>query len=177
VCVADIQEEKGKRFVEDLQKRYGSGHAIFSTCDVTKETDFRNTFDETLKAFLKIDLLVNNAGVSFCEAKRILQVNTLGTLNGCQTAIDYMSKSSGGNGGIVINIASIVGLMPCPEAPVYAATKHFIVGLTRSYGASVHYSEHGITFSALCPSIIETEMAARAKELLQKRPKRWSAIM
>jgi len=57
-----------------------------------------------------------------------------------------MGKDEGGKGGVVVNIASIVGLAPFACAPVYAATKHAVVGLTRSFGVSIAYSNVGILY-------------------------------
>jgi NAD(P)-dependent dehydrogenase (short-subunit alcohol dehydrogenase family) len=64
-----------------------------------------------------------------------------GTLLGLQ----YMGKDKGGKGGVVVNIASIVGMAPLAGSPVYVATKHAVIGLTRSFGVSTAHSNVGVT--------------------------------
>jgi len=63
-----------------------------------------------------------------------------GTLLGLQ----HMGKDEGGNGGVVVNISSIAGLYPFSGGPIYDATKHAVIGLTRSFGVSTLYSHVGI---------------------------------
>jgi 15-hydroxyprostaglandin dehydrogenase (NAD) len=72
-----------------------------------------------------------------------------GTLLGLQ----YMGKDEGGKGGVVVNISSTAGLIPGSSCPVYAATKHAVIGLTRSFGVSTAYNNVGILYwgrEALC---------------------------
>lgn len=157
VCVADLQEEKGRQFVKEQQEIYGAQNAIFTACDVTKDDSYKGIFEFTLKEFKRIDVVVNNAGIIHEQnARKTVDVNLMGPILGCQLAFQYMGKSKGGKGGIVINMASIVGFLPCHALPIYCATKHAVVGLTRSYGTPYHLERDGIIFSALCPSFTDT---------------------
>lgn len=157
VCLADVNEEKGKDSLAELQKKYGADKVIFVKCNVRSEASFEETFSETQKEFGRIDLLVNNAAiVDEFNYRPVIEVNLVGTIIGCQLAFKFMGTSNGGKGGVVINVASAAGLIKSAFLPVYTATKHGIVGLTRSYGDPYHLDLNGILFMALCPTAIRT---------------------
>ncbi|KAF8781891.1 15-hydroxyprostaglandin dehydrogenase [NAD(+)] like protein [Argiope bruennichi] len=157
VCIADIQESKAEEFAEAQQQIYGKENVIAIGCDVSKESDYTNVFEKMLEKFKRIDVLVNNAGIVDEESPRkCLEVNLLGPLIGCHTALKYMGKSNGGNGGVVINTASLAGFVPATTVPAYTASKHGIIGLTRSFGLPLHFDKDGIVFAALCPSLVNT---------------------
>ncbi|CAL1292575.1 unnamed protein product [Larinioides sclopetarius] len=163
VCVADIQEYKGKYFVNQQQEEFGSENVIFSACDVTKESDYISAFELTLKTFHRVDILINNAGIVLeQDPQTLLSVNLLGPMIGCQTAIKFMGKSKGGKGGMVINMSSVLGFLPYSAAPAYVASKHGLIGLTRSYGLPFHLEKEGIIFTALCPSFTDTDILKNA---------------
>ncbi|GFR10677.1 15-hydroxyprostaglandin dehydrogenase [Trichonephila clavata] len=168
VCIADVQEEKAKEFVKEQQPNYGPENIIAVLCDVSKESDFKKVFDLTLEKFNRVDVLVNNAGIlNEYEPQKVIDVNLVGTIFGCRAVLKYMGKSNGGKGGFVINISSIAGLLPESAIPVYAASKHGIVGLTRSYGRPYHFKKEGVTFAALCPSFINTDLLRTAVTLIK----------
>ncbi|GIY98680.1 15-hydroxyprostaglandin dehydrogenase, partial [Caerostris extrusa] len=159
VCIADIQQYKGKYFTHQQEEEFGAQNVIFSACDVTKEADYISTFDLTLKTFDRVDVLINNAGIILeQDPETLFSVNLLGPMIGCQTAIKYMGKSHGGKGGMVINMASILGFVPFSAAPAYVASKHGLIGLTRSFGLPYHLEKDGIIFAALCPSFTDTDL-------------------
>ncbi|XP_015904080.1 15-hydroxyprostaglandin dehydrogenase [NAD(+)] [Parasteatoda tepidariorum] len=159
VVVADINEEKGKEFVRQLTSTFGTSKILFHLCDVTKQDDYKAVFDFTLKEFKRIDVLVNNAGIlNEHHPQRMLNINVLGVLNGIQTAFHYMGKSNGGKGGFVVNTASIAGFITHPAFPVYCASKHAVIGLTRSYANPFYFNKEGVMFFALCPSYVKTDM-------------------
>ncbi|KAG8193785.1 hypothetical protein JTE90_005078 [Oedothorax gibbosus] len=176
VCVADIHETKGLEFVKEQQKIFGEGNAIFSVCDVRKESDLTKTFDIAVSAFQAVDLLVNNAGF-FNEKcpKDMLDVNVMGSIIGCQLALKYMGKSNGGKGGMVVNMSSILGLIPYWKIPVYATSKHALVGLTRCYGLPEHEQRDGVIFAALCPGMTNTCSLNSGGEDYSQRPELMSA--
>ncbi|GBN15142.1 hypothetical protein AVEN_138873-1 [Araneus ventricosus] len=110
VCVADIQELKAEEFAREQQNIFGKGDVLAIHCDVSKESDYSKLFEQTLKYFKRVDVLVNNAGVLLeHDPRKCLEVNLLGPLFGCHAALKYMGKSKGGNGGVVINTASLAG--------------------------------------------------------------------
>ncbi|XP_055932299.1 15-hydroxyprostaglandin dehydrogenase [NAD(+)]-like [Argiope bruennichi] len=168
ICIADIQKSKAEEFAREQQKIYGEGNVIVIQCDLTKESDYANVFEGTLKHFKRVDVLVNNAGVLMePDPRTCVEVNLLGPLLGCHAALKYMGKSKGGNGGAVINTASVAGVVPVPLIPAYAATKHGVVGLTRSFGLPYHYDKDGIFFAALCPYYVDTDMMKSVNRTLE----------
>lgn len=82
-----------------------------------------------------------------------IESNINGTVNGTTAAIKYMSPESGGNGGTIINIASVLGLQPFALYPVYVGTKHFIVGYVKSFCFDKSLIQRNIKLMALCPGI------------------------
>lgn len=94
-------------------------------------------------------------------------------LNGClQNAvvqgslfgIKYIGKNKGGKGGIIVNIASILGLQELDGCPIYVGTKHFVVGLDRSFGTSYYYNLTGIKFLTMCPGVTDTPLISGAEK-------------
>ncbi|GFW76280.1 15-hydroxyprostaglandin dehydrogenase [Trichonephila clavipes] len=81
-----------------------------------------------------------------------------GVVYGTQLAFEHMSIEKGGHGGYIINTASEAGLEPSFLAPVYCATKHAVVGLTKSFGHEYHFKKTGIKVNAVCPGPIETDL-------------------
>lgn len=73
-----------------------------------------------------------------------------------------MGKNNGGKGGVIVNIASILGLQELPGCPIYVGTKHFVVGFNRSFGSSFHYSRTGIKFLTMCPGVTDTPLISEA---------------
>lgn len=81
-----------------------------------------------------------------------------------------MGKDKGGRGGIVVNIASILGLQPLAGCPVYVGTKHFVVGFDRSMGTPLYYNRTGIKVLTMCPGVTDTPLISEAgKRVLDMR--------
>lgn len=74
-----------------------------------------------------------------------------------------MGKDKGGKGGVIINIASILGLQESPAAPVYTGTKHFVVGFSRSLGDSYHFNRTGVKIVTMCPGVTYTGLVDGAE--------------
>lgn len=123
---------------------------------MSKKDQVKRAFDQIIKEFNYIDIVVGNAGI-ICEHdyERTINVNLvskesqlhnaaynptldlkLGILHSTYAAIEKMSKEKGGHGGIIINVSSRAGLISAPWMPAYSASKHGIVGLNRSFGVS-----------------------------------------
>ncbi|XP_042903104.1 15-hydroxyprostaglandin dehydrogenase [NAD(+)]-like isoform X2 [Parasteatoda tepidariorum] len=116
-------------------------------------------FDKTIEVFGKIDIVVNNAGIQDEHNwKYTIEVNLMAVIQGVKLAFQYMGVDKGGKGGSVVNTASIAGLIEIPLSPAYCATKHAVVGLTKSYGAEYHLKKSGIKVNAICPVAANTNL-------------------
>ena len=97
-----------------------------------RRTDFTQTVALNRPVATKLKNHSLNLAFLICDACLLQNAVVRGTLLGLQ----YMGKDNGGKGGVVVNIASILGLAPLAGSPVYVATKHAVIGLTRSFGVS-----------------------------------------
>ncbi|XP_046327380.2 15-hydroxyprostaglandin dehydrogenase [NAD(+)]-like isoform X1 [Haliotis rufescens] len=154
VCVFDINAARGAEIEASLQSQFGGGQASFSLCDVTDEKGFKEAFDGVVARHGRVDIMVNNAGIvnERMDIDKGLMVNLGGTIRGSNLAIKHMRKDQGGQGGVVINVSSIAGLEPFYRVPSYAATKHGVIGFTRSWATNPHVKELGLRFHVVCPT-------------------------
>ena len=136
--------------------------------DVTQEKSVHAFTDEALKAFGRIDGAFNNAGilgpvkelaeVPLEDFERIMAVNVRGVWLCLQAQIRVMLRQTPPQGGhSIVNMASVAGLTASPMLPAYSASKHAVVGLTRSAARS--YGRRGIRVNCVCPGPVETPLA------------------
>lgn len=140
-------------------------HAV---CDVSSAESVECAFASVRERFGRVDILVNNAGIAESAPlvktsdelwQRHLAINLNGTFYCTRAALASMLERGWGR---VINIASIAGKTGAPYIAAYTASKHAVVGLTRSVALEV--ATRGVTVNAICPGYVETEMAAHAIE-------------
>jgi 3-oxoacyl-[acyl-carrier protein] reductase len=142
------------------------GKAVAVQADVSKPDDIKKLFAETKKAFGKLDVLVNNAGIyEFAPLEGItvenfnkqFGLNVLGLILVTQEAVKHFS-----GGGSVVNISSVVGKLALPGATVYSASKAAVDSITRTLSAELGPKK--IRVNAVCPGMVETEGNYTAKE-------------
>jgi len=172
VVVADINEDAGRQTV-DLAA-YKSGTAIFARCDVTKTEDLARAFACAVEHFGRLHIAFNNAGIGGEDLfaadpgdwARVIEVDLTAVIDATRLAVREMKRA--GQGGVIINTASLIGLGPMASAPVYAAAKAGVVNFSRSLAYLAE--EFNIRVNAICPEIVDTPMAfglgeERLKEL------------
>ncbi len=142
--------------------------------DVTREEQVLRLFDETLAAFGRLDVLINNAGVFdggpletlTLEAwQKVLAVNLTGPFLCCREAMRVMKRQGGGR---IINIGSISGQMPRMHSVPYTTTKHGVIGLTKA--AALEGREFGVVVSCLHPGNVATERRSASKAEQDQEP-------
>jgi NAD(P)-dependent dehydrogenase (short-subunit alcohol dehydrogenase family) len=139
--------------------------ALAVACDVSSSEAVKNLQQQVQKAFNSLDILVNNAGISrrakFLDYDdeiwlEVIRVNLFGVYL-CTKAFLPMMQQAGT--GRIINIASTAGKSPVPYNTAYSASKHGVLGLTKSLASEVALAGHpGITVNAICPFFVDTEM-------------------
>ncbi len=154
LLLADVNGEAG----EALSKEIG-GQAPFQPCDTSREDDVRSVVQSAVDAFGRLDVMVNNAGVSQRDWDTTIGVNLSGVYYGCQHAAEAMAKSGGGS---IVNMASMLGLIGVGAEDAYVASKHGVVGLTKNF--ALRYGPQGVRVNCICPGWIATAMTSMLRE-------------
>lgn len=158
--------------VEQVANEIGND-AVALVCDVSDPESVSRMFTEMRERFGEADILVNNAGIAESATlvttsdelwRRHIEINLSGTFYCTRAALPAMLKN---NWGRVINIASIAGKTGAPYIAAYSASKHGVLGLTRSIALEV--ATNGITVNAICPGYVDTEMVSRGVEKITTR--------
>ncbi|XP_068084021.1 15-hydroxyprostaglandin dehydrogenase [NAD(+)] [Anabrus simplex] len=166
VSVCDKNADVGKAVMDNISKKFGDSRAIFIEMDVQDQNSFKAAFKKTIDTFNGLDIVINNAGVGeFGDWEATISINLGGVARGTMLAMEHMDKNVNGKGGVVINIASVAGLQIMASCPIYVASKHAVIGLSRSYGMPFHFNRTGVRVLAVCPGVTDTPLLATARSL------------
>lgn len=157
VVVGDIDEANGRKLAAELGDK-----AAFVKLDVTEEASFQNAVELAVTQFGRLNILVNNAGVTLPllpvqetsneEFHYLVNVNLYSTYLGCKLAYPYLKEVK----GCVLNVSSMTGILGQADHAIYAATKGGINALTKS--TAVDWGKEGMRINAICPSAVWTPM-------------------
>jgi NAD(P)-dependent dehydrogenase (short-subunit alcohol dehydrogenase family) len=180
-CVAVVARTSGEveRVAAEVRGECGV-ETMHATCDVSNASDVARVVARVVETFGRgADILVNNAGIAESATvlktddahwQRHLDINLTGTFYCTRAALPSMIERGWGR---IINVASIAGKTGAPYIAAYAASKHGVVGLTRSVALEV--AAKGVTVNAICPGYVDTEMTTRAVEQIEAKTGRTAA--
>jgi NAD(P)-dependent dehydrogenase (short-subunit alcohol dehydrogenase family) len=147
---------------------------FFVKTDVAKAADVSAMVEKTVQQYGSLDYAFNNAGIEEAPTSlveqteetfdRIVNINIKGVWLSMKYQIPQMLKNGG---GVIVNTSSVGGLIGVPGVPIYVASKHAVLGLTKS--AALEYAKQGIRINAVSPGAIETEMFDRFADDPQMR--------
>jgi NAD(P)-dependent dehydrogenase (short-subunit alcohol dehydrogenase family) len=174
LVIADIESDAGAAAVRELEAN--GGQARFVHTDVTRRGDLERMLDYALQQFGRVDIVDNNAGISeigldfFTPGsdawEKTLAIDLEAVIRGTQLAVQQLRRQGGG--GVIINTASMGGLIPMAISPVYAASKAGVIHFTRSLA---YLAGEGIRVNVVCPTYTDTALVRQHGDVIVEQMK------
>ena len=169
VVISDIDAAGGRAFAAELQATGAT--AAFVPLDVRSDSEWSSAIDQAIAAIGGLDILINNAGIEISsliidqsadDLKRMCDVNIVGTALGVKHGFRAMKPGgAAGQGGAIVNIASVAATIAFPGISGYSATKSAVDRLTRIAAAEAGKLGYGVRVNCVCPGLVPTAMGAK----------------
>lgn len=166
IVIADLAEARGAATVAEIAA--AGGRAVFVKVDVTDEDDTRRMLDTAVQRFGGLDILYNNAGIAvglpgypaaaIQRWRRVIDIDLQAVILGCYLAAPLMDPK----GGAIVNTASMAGLYPYKDDPVYGAAKAGVVNFT--YSLAPWAAKRNIRVNCVCPGVVDTPLVRKGIE-------------
>jgi NAD(P)-dependent dehydrogenase (short-subunit alcohol dehydrogenase family) len=185
LILSDVNVPVGKESADNIKAE--GGKVVFVKCDVSKAKDVKNMVEKGIEAFGRLDICINNAGIAGNSMRtrtheyeediwdKIMDINAKGVWLCMKYELPHLLAAKG---GVVVNISSKAGLGAVPGNVAYAASKHAVIGITKT--AAIEYASKNIRVNAVCPSFADTPMVQNSimqepeygQRLIQMNPMR-----
>ena len=164
VVISGRREDLGKKVVDSIKSN--GGEAAFVKTDVCVPQEIKDMVSRTVDLYGRLNIAVNNAGVeqnftplgeqTLDDYSHVMDTNVRGVWLSIQHETGAMLETGGGS---IVNVSSIAGVIAMPMMPIYVASKHAVVGLTKSL--ALEFAQQGIRINAVLPAVIDTPMIDR----------------
>ena len=168
IIVTDVAIEGGKETVEMVER--AGGKAEFIRVNVSKSAEVDQMVEQVVKKHGRLDIAINNAGIggpwgrlsdiTFADWDRLMDINLSGVFYCMKAELTAMAEMKT---GVIINVSSIAGLRGLAHSSAYSATKHAVIGLTKS--AALEYARANIRINAVCPAFTRSPLFDKMFEI------------
>jgi len=163
ILAGDVNQGSAEETASEIRNAGGTAHPF--AVDVTQPDQVRAMIEQSITLYGRIDILCNNAGIGSttdvveCEPDewdRVMAVNVKSVYLGCKYAVPHMITQGG---GVIVNTASVAGMVGLPKRASYSASKGAVIALTRQM--AIEYVEQGIRVNCLCPGTVDSPWVGR----------------
>jgi len=168
--IADYNEKLGKEVMEELIGEFGPDNVAFVKTDVSDDASMKAAVDFTVEKFGSLDMLVASAGIGGANNaiadetienwNKVIAVDFTGVMLANKYAIMQFRRQ--GNGGAIVNLASMFGLVAVPSNVAYSAAKGGVVNLTKAAGTA--YAGEAIRVNCVCPGVVNTPLVPESEK-------------